>query len=246
MKQLIAYITAGFPNASMSVDVALALKESGVDILELGIPFSDPVADGPTIELANLKTLQRGFKLEELFQITKQVSFEIPTLWMGYFNPFYHRGMDYFIGRAHESGCSGFLIPDLPREESGGYKELVENAGLSFIDFIAPTHSKERIQNIAKASNRFIYLVAYAGITGRGTAEDLMPTINYIKEVTDTPVYVGFGVDEKTAREKVKGADGVIVGSAFVKVLLDESLTGSQKVSKIALLARKIKEEINA
>lgn len=246
MKKLVAYITAGFPDALMSVDLALALKENGVDVLELGVPFSDPVADGPTIELANLKALKRGFRLDELFWITEQVSLEMPTLWMGYFNPFYHKGLDYIIGKARESGCKGFIIPDLPHEESGGYKEMIENAGLSFISFLAPTHSKARIQNIAKTSSDFIYLVAYAGITGSGKTEDLSPTISAIKEVTDTPVYVGFGVNEKTAKDKVKGADGVIVGSAFVKVLLDESLTKSQKISKIALLARMIKEEINA
>lgn len=246
MKELVAYITAGFPDPILSVDVALALSENGADTLELGVPFSDPVADGPVIEAANLKALKRGFKLEELFDITGQVSPKIPTLWMGYFNPFYHRGLDFFIGQARQSGASGFIIPDLPYEEAKGYKQLVENSGLSLIDFIAPTHSKERIEAIAKESQRFIYLVAYAGITGSGTAEDLAPTISAIKEVTDTPVYVGFGVDANTAKEKAKGVDGVIVGSAFVKVLLDESLTGVQKVSKIASLAREIKDKINA
>jgi tryptophan synthase alpha chain len=246
MKELVAYITAGFPDPVLSVDVALALGENGVDALELGVPFSDPVADGPVIEVANLKALQRGFKLEELFEITKQVSVQIPTLWMGYFNPFYHRGMDYFIGQARQSGAQGFIIPDLPHEEALTYKQLVENSGLSLIDFIAPTHTKERIELIAKQSQRFIYLVAYAGITGSGAAEDLAPTIAAIKAVSDTPVYVGFGVDANTAKEKAKGVDGVIVGSAFVKVLLDEDLTGNQKVSKIAALAREIKDKINA
>jgi len=246
MKELVAYITAGYPDPALSVDVALALSENGADILELGVPFSDPVADGPVIEAANLKAIRRGFKLEELFAITEQVYAKIPTLWMGYFNPFYHRGMDFFIGQARESGASGFIIPDLPHEEAMGYKQLVENSGLSLIDFIAPTHSKERIETIAKNSQRFIYLVAYAGVTGSKTAEDLAPTIAAIKGVSDTPVYVGFGVDANTAKEKAKGVDGVIVGSAFVKVLLDESLTGAQKVSKISALAREIKDKINA
>lgn len=246
MKELVAYITAGFPDPALSVDVALALSENGADTLELGVPFSDPVADGPVIEAANLKALERGFKLEELFAITERVSAKIPTLWMGYFNPFYHRGVDFFIGQARQSGASGFIIPDLPHEEATGYKRLIENSGLSLIDFIAPTHTKKRIETIAKDSQRFIYLVAYAGITGAGTAEDLAPTIEAIRGVSDTPIYVGFGVDANTAKEKARGVDGVIVGSAFVKMLLDEDLTGTQKVSRISTLAREIKDKINA
>lgn len=246
MKQLVAYITAGFPDVQFSIDVALSLKESGVDTLELGVPFSDPVADGPVIEAANLKALQKGFKLEHLFEISTHVAPQIDTLWMGYFNPFYHRGMDYFIGKARETGVGGFIIPDLPHEEARGYKGMVEGAGLHLIDFIAPTHSRERIAMVAKESQKFIYLVAYAGITGSGVAEDLAPTVESIRSVTQTPIYVGFGVDEKSAKEKAKGVDGVIVGSAFVKVLLDEGLTGGQKVSKISALARTIKDVINS
>ncbi|MBE0497445.1 MAG: tryptophan synthase subunit alpha [Campylobacterales bacterium] len=246
MKHLVAYITAGFPDSAFSIDAALSLKENGVDTLELGIPFSDPVADGPVIEAANLKALQQGFKLEHLFEISAQIAPKIDTMWMGYFNPFYHKGMDYFIAKARHAGVNGFIIPDLPYEEAQGYKGLVEGAGLHLIDFVAPTHSRERIAMVAKESQKFIYLVAYAGITGSGAAEDLAPTIETIRGVTQTPIYVGFGVDEKTAKEKAKGVDGVIVGSAFVKVLLDERLTGGQKVSKISSLARTIKDVINS
>jgi tryptophan synthase alpha chain len=246
MKKLVAYITAGFPDPDFSVDLALSLKESGVDILELGVPFSDPVADGPVIESANLQALKNGFEIERLFEITEKISTQIPTLWMGYFNPFYHRGIDFFVGQARKSGAQGFIIPDLPYEETKGYKQLIENSGLSLISFIAPTHPKERIELIAKESQNFIYLVAYAGITGSGAFEDLSTTVATIKASTTTPVFVGFGVNEKTAKEKAKGVDGVIVGSAFVKVLLDDSLTGAQKVSKISSLAREIKDKINA
>jgi len=121
----------------------------------------------------------------------------------------------------------------------------VEEAGLNLIDFIAPTDSKERIQKIVTDSKKFIYLVAYAGITGAGHSEDLAQVIDDIREFTSTPIYVGFGVNEKTAREKAKGVDGVIVGSAFVKVLLDNTLNNSQKIEKISALAREIKEQIN-
>jgi tryptophan synthase alpha chain len=245
LKKLVAYITTGYPSLDFTVDMALALAESGVDTLELGVPFSDPVADGPVIEKANLKSLESGFKLQHLFDASKEIAPHIDTLWMGYFNPFYHKGMERFITEAKESGVNGFIIPDLPFEEAKPYKPMIEEAGLSLIDFIAPTDTKERIEQIVTDAQKFIYLVAYAGITGSGKSEDLQSIITDIKEFTTTPVFVGFGVNEKTAKEKAKGVDGVIVGSAFVKVLLDEKLSSIQKIQKVSQLAREIKEKIN-
>ncbi|MEA1954687.1 MAG: tryptophan synthase subunit alpha [Campylobacterota bacterium] len=245
MKNLVAYITTGFPSLEFTVDAALALGEAGVDTLELGMPFSDPVADGPVIEKANLKALQNGFKLQHLFDASAQIAPHIDTLWMGYFNPFYHKGMENFINEAKKAGVNGFIIPDLPFEEAKPYQKNIKSAGLSLIDFIAPTDTEERIKQIVTDSQKFIYLVAYAGITGSGQSEDLQPIITNIKKYSKTPVYVGFGVDTNTAKEKAKGVDGVIVGSAFVKVLLDESLNNTQKISKISTIAKEIKEKIN-
>ena len=245
MKQLVAYITTGFPSTDFTIDAALALAEAGVDTLELGMPFSDPVADGPVIEAANLKALQNGFRLSQLFEASAKIAPHIDTLWMGYFNPFYHKGIDTFIAEAKRSGVNGFIIPDLPFEEAQPYKPMIEEAGLSLIDFIAPTDPKERIETIVKDAKKFIYLVAYAGITGAGKSEDLQEVISHIKASTNTPVYVGFGVDQHTAKAKAQGVDGVIVGSAFVKVLLDESLNHTQKINRIATIAKEIKEKIN-
>ncbi len=245
-KKLVAYITTGFPSLDFTVDTALALADAGVDTLELGMPFSDPVADGPVIEAANLKALQNGFKLDHLFEASVKIAPHIDTLWMGYFNPFYHKGMTNFIAEANKAGVNGFIIPDLPFEEAKPYKPMVEEAGLSLIDFIAPTDSKARIEEIVTDAKKFIYLVAYAGITGAGKSEDLQPIITEIKSFTKTPVYVGFGVDQHTAKAKAEGVDGVIVGSAFVKVLLDESISDTQKITKIAAIAKEIKEKINS
>jgi len=153
--------------------------------------------------------------------------------------------MEHFIAEAKSSGVNGFIIPDLPFEEALPYKPMIEKANLSLIDFIAPTDGKERIKQIATDAQKFIYLVAYAGITGAGQSEDLQPIITDIKEFTTTPVYVGFGVNEKTAKAKAQGVDGVIVGSAFVSVLLDDSLTDIAKIKKISALAKEIKEKIN-
>ncbi|WP_442764298.1 tryptophan synthase subunit alpha [Sulfurospirillum cavolei] len=246
MKQLVAYVTAGFPDKAFTLDLVSSLKQSGVDKLELGIPFSDPVADGPIIESANLKALQNGFKLEMLFEISSVVATELETYWMGYFNPFYHKGIDAITQKAHDLGVKGFIIPDLPHEEALCYMPIMQQRNLAMVSFVAPTDTKERIAHIVKNAQGFIYLVAYAGITGAHAGEDLGKTIHAIKEQSQTPVFVGFGVNEKTAKERAKGVEGVIVGSAFVEVLLDESLSGTQKIEKIAEKARIIKEKINA
>lgn len=245
MKNLVAYITTGYPDLEFTVDLALSLAESGVDTLELGIPFSDPVADGPVIEKASLLSLQNGFKLDHLFSASQQIAPKIDTLWMGYFNPFYHKGIDLFIDEAKKSGVNGFIIPDLPLEEARPYKKMMQAKNLALIDFVAPTDSTERIAELVDNADKFIYLVAYAGITGAGKSESLERVIEDIRKVTQTPVYVGFGVDENTAKEKVQGVDGVIVGSAFIKILLDESLSNTNKIGKISQLAKEIKEKIN-
>ncbi|HHH37849.1 MAG TPA: tryptophan synthase subunit alpha [Epsilonproteobacteria bacterium] len=246
MKNLVAYITTGYPDLDFTVDLALSLAESGVDTLELGIPFSDPVADGPVIEKANLYSLQNGFKIRDLFTVSQQIAPHIDTLWMGYFNPFYHKGVDLFIDEATKSGVNGFIIPDLPLEEAQPYKKIIKEHDLALIDFVAPTDSAERIRELVSDADKFIYLVAYAGITGAGKSESLEHVIENIRAVTKTPIYVGFGVDENTAQEKAKGVDGVIVGSAFVKVLLDDSLSNRKKIEKISQLAKEIKEKINS
>ncbi len=245
MKKLVAYITAGYPDINFSVDLALSLRDSGADILELGIAFSDPVADGPIIEEANLRSLKNGFKMQSLYEISKNISSEIDTYWMGYFNSFYNKGVENISKIASGMGVKGFIIPDLPHEESTIYKPLLKNNSIKLVNFVAPTDGKERIKKVVKNSDGFTYLVAYAGITGSGMSEDLSEIIKEVKSNSQTPLYLGFGVNEKTAKEKSKGVDGVIVGSAFVKVLLDDSLNKTQKIQKISGIAKVIKEEIN-
>ena len=246
MKKLVGYITCAYPDSQFTIDLVLAMKERGLDSVELGIPFSDPVADGPVIEEANMRALQRGFKFRDLLAISEALAPKVDTLWMGYFNPFYHRGVRESIQEAKRLGVSGFIIPDLPYEEALSYRPLFDEAGIALIDFVAPTDTSERIAKIVKDAKKFIYLVAYAGITGAQKSEDLSAIIDEIRKHTQTPVYIGFGVDEKTAKQKAQNVDGVIVGSAFIKILLDESLTNSQKIDKIAKLSGKIKELINS
>ena len=246
MKKLVGYITASYPNNSFTIDLALSMKEVGVDILELGVPFSDPVADGSIIEKANFKALKNNFTLEDLFKISKEISLHIDTFWMGYMNPFYNYKMNKIFEKAHMLNIKGFIIPDLPYEESKMYSNLLKKFDQELISFIAPTHDENRIKTIVKNTKEFIYLVAYNGITGSNNkSEDLNQIIKNIRKYSSAPVYIGFGVNELTCREKVKNVDGVIVGSAFVQHLLDTSLNNTQKISKIAKIAKEIKNKIN-
>lgn len=245
MKKLVGYITSSFPNNSFTVDLALNMKEAGVDTLELGIPFSDPVADGPVIEKANQLALENGFKLDDLFEVSAQIAPQMNSLWMGYMNPFYHYGMENFFAKAQEFGIKGAIIPDLPNEEAALYQDLCNQYHQSLIAFVAPTHTENRIKKVVTNATEFIYMVAYAGITGSGKSEDLSLVIENVKKYSQTPLYIGFGVDEKTCQEKVKGVDGVIVGSAFVKHLIDDSLSNMEKIKKISAIAKEIKEKIN-
>jgi tryptophan synthase alpha chain len=246
MKKLVGFITASLPENNFTVDLALHMQESGVDTLELGIPFSDPIADGPIIEKASLLALKNGFKLNDLFEITSKITPSIDTLWMGYMNPYFRYGMENFLQKGKEFNVAGSIIPDLPYEEAKIYKELFKKYDQSLIDFVAPTDSFERIKQVTQNSSKFIYMVAYAGITGSGAKEDLTKIISNVRECTKTPLYIGFGVDENTAKEKAVGVDGVIVGSAFVKHLIDDSLNYNEKIHKITNIAKKIKEEINS
>jgi len=245
LKDLVAYITAGFEDENFTLDLIESLKASGVDKIELGIPFSDPVADGPVIEKANQIALQRGFKLQKLFDLSTKSSQIIDTYWMGYFNSFYSKGFKKISQIASQSGVKGFIIPDLPYEEALQYAPIFAQNSLINITFVAPTDSKERIKAVVKNSDGFIYLVSYTGVTGSGIATPLDEIIKNVKEFSNTPLYVGFGVNEKTAKEKAKGVDGVIVGSAFVEVLLDDGLTKTQKIDKISSQAKNIKSIIN-
>jgi tryptophan synthase alpha chain len=245
LKKLVGYITSSLPNNNFTIDLAYSMKEAGVDTLELGIPFSDPVADGPVIEKANLIALNNGFKLKDLFEVSSKIAKDIDTLWMGYMNPFYHYGMENILKKAEEFNIQGTIIPDLPYEMAQNFQSLFDKYNKSNISFVAPTDSEERIKEIASNSKKFIYMVAYAGITGSGQKEDLSQIIENVRKYSNTPLYIGFGVDEKTCEEKIQGVDGVIVGSAFVKHIIDDSLSNDEKIKKISALAKEIKEKIN-
>jgi tryptophan synthase alpha chain len=245
MKELVAYLTCSLPDKTFTADAIFALKEAGADRIELGLPFSDPVADGEVIEKANLKAIQNGFKINQAFEVAKIVSDKIPTYLMGYFNMFYTNGFENFSTKSQDAGVKRFIIPDLPFEEGEKYSEMLSTKEISLVQFLAVTDTQERIAKICKKANDFIYLVAFAGITGADKSEDLEPILQTAKQHTLQKIFVGFGVNRDTAKQKVAGADGVIVGSAFVKILSDDSTSMYKKLELLAEEARVIKEAIN-
>lgn len=244
-KPLICYFMAGYPNIHDSLDTARLMIRSGADILEVGIPFSDPVADGITIQVAHEVALKNGVTPINVFWITKQLKERfpyIPLIAMTYYNPIFVMGEEKFCKIAKESGIDGFIVPDLPPEEAGNFKEIANSYGLDVIFLLAPTSDEKRIKLVTEISDSFIYYVSLTGITGaRDTLpwEELENKVNQIKRFTEKPVAVGFGVSKKEhSRKLAKIADGVIVGSAIVR------LQGKRDMMGIDSLVRELKEGI--
>jgi tryptophan synthase alpha chain len=218
---LITFITAGDPNKETSNEILQKLPESGADIIELGMPFSDPMADGPAIQTSSLRSLNNGNSMLTTLEMVsdfRKVDKDTPIILMGYFNPIYLYGIENFVTDAAKSGVDGFIIVDLPPEESE-MREPVKKAGLSFIYLIAPTTNSQRIPIITKHANGFIYYVSVTGITGTTSADsgDIATAIKKIRFHTDLPIAVGFGITtSEKAREIGNYAEAVVVGSAFV------------------------------
>ncbi|TCK05512.1 UNVERIFIED_ORG: tryptophan synthase alpha chain [Anoxybacillus amylolyticus] len=218
----IPFIVAGDPAPDVTIDLALALEEAGADILELGVPYSDPLADGPTIQRAAARALDGGMTLPKAIQLIGEMrkkGVNIPIILFTYYNPVLQLGEESFFALARENGADGVLIPDLPFEESGPLRELGERFGLPLISLVAPT-SKQRIERIASAAQGFLYCVSSLGVTGvRETLpETLGDFLREVKRHSRVPVAVGFGISapEQVAMLK-EVCDGVVVGSALVQ-----------------------------
>ena len=221
---LVTYITAGDPSIDMTADIVLKLEESGADIIELGIPFSDPMADGPVIQLASERALESGTTLSGVLDTVRQIRerSDIPIILFGYYNPFLTYGLEKFAQDAAEAGADGVLVVDLPPEEAEEFKTQADKAGLSLIFLLAPTSTHERVNLIARNASGFVYLVSVTGVTGVRTqvSESLDSLCGEIKEATKLPVGVGFGVSSPEQVQSISEyADAVIVGSAIVRII---------------------------
>ena len=221
-KAFIPFITAGDPSLEKTKEFILEMERAGADLIEVGIPFSDPIAEGIVIQEADIRALAAGTTTDKIFDMVRELREEtqIPLVFMTYLNPVFHYGYEKFFSRCQEVGVDGIIIPDLPFEEKGELEEIAAVKGVDVISMIAPT-SEERIQNIAKNAKGFIYVVSSMGVTGMRSEikTDLNALLSSIKKATDVPACVGFGIHSpEQAAEVARVADGVIVGSAIVKM----------------------------
>ncbi len=221
-KAFVAYIMAGDPNADTSLAVMKGMPASGVDVIELGLPFTDPMADGPTIQLAGQRALAGHMTLDRTLQMVRDFrkdDHETPIVLMGYYNPIYSRGVDTFLEQANEAGIDGLIIVDLPPEEDDELCIPAQKAGLNFIRLATPTTDDKRLPKVLQNTSGFVYYVSITGITGAAAAQamDVGPEVARIKSQTDLPVIVGFGIrTPETSKEIASVADGCVVGSAIV------------------------------
>ncbi|MBT8456911.1 MAG: tryptophan synthase subunit alpha [Alphaproteobacteria bacterium] len=222
-KAFVSYIMAGDPDHDTSLAVLRGLPGAGVDIIELGLPFTDPMADGPTIQMAGQRALEAGQTLQKTLDMVATFRKEdstTPIVLMGYYNPIYSRGVDRFLDDAKAAGIDGLIIVDLPPEEDSELCIPAQKAGLNFIRLATPTTDEKRLPTVLQNTSGFVYYVSITGITGAANAQagDVGPEVARIKAATDLPVIVGFGIKTPDAAEAIASvADGAVVGSAIVE-----------------------------
>lgn len=246
-KAFIAYITAGDPTIAMTKRLVCELERSGVDLIELGIPFSDPMADGPTIQAASQRALAGGVTVRKIFAAVRALRRQtrIPLVFMTYYNPVLRFGVAKFLQECRNVGVDGIIVPDLPCEESSELMKAAKTSGVAPIFLVAPTSTSARMRAIAQRSKGFIYYVSLTGVTGARAAlpSDITKNLKKLKRLTDKPVAVGFGVSTPAqAAGLARHADGIIVGSAIVKIV------GEKKgiIPKVSRFASKMAKAIHS
>ena len=221
-KAFVSYVMAGDPDYDRSLEIIKGLPAAGVDVIELGLPFTDPMADGPTIQLAGQRALDAGMTLERTLEMARAFRLEddtTPIVLMGYYNPIYSRGVDKFLSDAKAAGIDGLIVVDLPPEEDSELCIPAQAAGLNFIRLATPTTDAKRLPRVLQNTSGFVYYVSITGITGAAEAEatDVGPEVARIKDATALPVIVGFGINTpEKSRAIASVADGTVVGSAIV------------------------------
>lgn len=245
-KAFIAFITAGYPNLKTTGRLVKEFSKIGVDIIELGVPFSDPMADGPVIQEASQAALKKGINLNQILNLVRDLRKQVdtPLCLMTYYNPIFCFGEEKFVRHAAMSGVDGVIVPDLPPEEGKPFIKLMNFFHLDTILFVAPTTTARRIKSISQAARGFIYYVSLTGVTGprQELSSDLGIKLKQIKKITAKPVCVGFGVSSaKQVRQIYKIADGVIVGSSIVKKI-KENLENTNLVESVAKFITSLKD----
>lgn len=243
----IGFLTAGDPTIEKTVEFILAMEEAGCDLIEIGIPFSDPMAEGVVIQEANVRALKHNTTTDDVFEIVREVrkKTDIPLVFLTYINPVFFYGYDEFFKKCNELGVDGIISPDLPYEEKDEIADIASKNDVDVISLIAPT-SKQRIQMIANDATGFIYVVSSLGVTGMRSEikTDLNSILEDIREVTDLPLAVGFGINTpEQANDIGKIADGVIVGSAIVKIIEEYGENATEHIKEYVSAMKKASNE---
>lgn len=244
-KAFIPFITCGDPDLETTEQIIYAMERAGADLIELGIPFSDPTAEGPVIQEANIRALKNRITTDDIFGLVRKVrkTVRIPLVFMTYANVVFSYGAERFIKTCRETGINGLILPDIPFEEKGEFAAFCKEYGISFVSMIAPT-SHERIQTIAAEAEGFVYCVSSLGVTGTRTkiTTDVAAMVRLVKEEKEIPCAIGFGISTpEQAKEMAAHADGVIVGSAIVKICAQY---GRDCVPYIEQYVRKMKDAV--
>ncbi|MGA7828148.1 MAG: tryptophan synthase subunit alpha [Geobacteraceae bacterium] len=250
-KALVTFITAGDPDLDTTQEIIRELEIAGADIIELGVPFSDPMADGPTIQLSSERALNAGATLPKILELVRSVrkTSEIPLVLMGYYNPVFFYGTERFVADAVEAGVDGVILVDLPPEEADaeGFSALARKAGLDCIFLLAPTSDEGRISKVVKRGRGFLYYVSVTGVTGarKDISVTLAEELEKIRNATTIPLVVGFGISDPTQAATVAGlGDGVVVGSALVKLF--EEYHGMELKEKVREFVSSLKDGVRS
>lgn len=235
-RAFIPYITAGDPAPEMTVEVMDTLVDAGADVLELGIPFSDPLADGPTIQAAAWRALSRGVNISQVLTWTRDFAgvSPVPVVLFSYLNPILRYGPERFVADAHAAGAAGLLITDLPVGEDSDLESMLGSGGLEWVRLIAPTTPADRRSRILQAAQGFIYYIARTGVTGESQRlrQELTSEVGALRQQTNMPIAVGFGISSPDqARAVASVADGVVVGSALVRTLSEKGLDATRRLA---------------
>tara|TARA_B100000989_G_scaffold102223_1_gene74738 strand:- start:252 stop:1046 length:795 start_codon:yes stop_codon:yes gene_type:complete len=234
-KKLVTFVTGGDPDFNTSLQIIKTLIKNGTDIIEIGMPFSDPMADGPTIQLSSNRAISKGIDLENIFSIAaeaKKIKSDLPIILMGYYNLILYFGIEKFVKRCKENGVDGLIIVDLQPEEDEDLINELKNNQIDLIRLITPTTNEKRLKLILNNANGFLYYVSVMGITGQKSADlnDLEKSVNFIKKYTTLPVVPGFGIKNSTDVNNIcKIADGAVVGSSIIKII-EENLNNKEKM----------------
>jgi tryptophan synthase alpha chain len=249
-KKLITFITGGDPNFETSKKIIKTIVENGADIIEIGMPFSDPMADGPTIQLSSTRAIKQGINLDHIFSICKDLrntNNDIPIILMGYYNVVFHYGLEKFVYECQQNGIDGLIIVDLQPEEDPELLSAIQSTDLDLIRLIAPTTNSKRLEKILKNSSGFLYYVTITGITGQKSVNlaDLKQSITNIKNKTKLPVVSGFGIKNREQVKKVcKISDGAVVGSSIVKIIENNINNENKMIALVANFVKQLKESI--